>query len=86
MLQLNVVEVAASYYVHLAKSQAFMNGNKRMSVVMTAYFLHRNGFELTTKLADWGELTLFISEEKTQSVAEIVEVLSPFMSEVVRKK
>jgi prophage maintenance system killer protein len=86
MLELNIPQTATHYYVELAKSQAFMNGNKRMSIVLTDLFLRLNGYRLASAWFDWADLTLFISELEQQSLDEIVEPLYTVFEEVVRKK
>ena len=39
----DIFDVAASYAFHIAESQAFLDGNKRMAVVTALVFLARNG-------------------------------------------
>lgn len=85
LLQLNIAQTATHYYVGLAKSQAFMNGNKRMSIVLTDLFLMLNGYRLATDWFDWADLTLFVSELEQESLDEITESLYGVFEEAVNK-
>lgn len=49
--------LAAAYAYGLAKNHAFVDGNKRISLVALEFFLELNGFELT---ADDGQCVLVI--------------------------
>ena len=49
----DVVDLAACYGYGLARNHAFVDGNKRVSAVVTELFLALNGFELTATDAVW---------------------------------
>jgi len=43
----DIIEIAAAYGFGLARNHAFVDGNKRTSMVVTELFLDLNGLELT---------------------------------------
>ena len=85
LLSYDAIEAATHYYVHLAKSQAFLNGNKRMAVVLTDMFLYLNGLELQKGWFDLADLTLLISEDHTNNVGEIGEFVVPIFRKIIKK-
>lgn len=44
----DIFELAAAYLYGLAKNHAFVDGNKRIAIVVAAVFLMDNGFEIGT--------------------------------------
>jgi death-on-curing protein len=58
--QPNIATLAAAYDFGVARSQAFIDGNKRTSYVVTAAFLLLNGYDLTademSRLQIWERL------------------------------
>jgi len=42
----DVVAMAGAYLYHLCKNHAFVDGNKRVALAVTLYFLTRNGMPL----------------------------------------
>ncbi len=84
--KLDLTQIAVNYYVQLAKSQAFMNGNKRMSVVLSDVFLRLNGFELKKKYVDLENLTLMLSEDHQHDLEQIIKILTPIFKKMIKKK
>ncbi len=65
----DIADLAAAYGFGIARSQAFIDGNKRTSYVVTVTFLLLNGYDLTSneasRLQSWerlGEGTLSETE------------------------
>jgi death-on-curing protein len=86
LLSLDIFQIATSYYVQLAKSQAFFNGNKRMSIVLTDIFLNLNGYELSSDWWDLADLTLLVAEDSTNDIHDIVKSLTPFFKKMIKVK
>jgi len=84
LLDYDVAQTAVTYYIHLARSQAFLNGNKRMSVILTDTFLYLNDYTLTTDLVDLADLTLMISEDHNLRMEQISELLLPTFRGIVK--
>ena len=42
----DVIAMAGAYLFHLCKNHPFMDGNKRVALAVTLYFLRRNGLSL----------------------------------------
>jgi death on curing protein len=53
----DLMELAAAYLFGLAKSHAFIDGNKRIAIVAAAVFLMENGYEIN---ADEAQLYTFV--------------------------
>lgn len=53
-LQLDIFEMAAAYAYHFYQNHAFIDGNKRIALVVLDTFLHLNGWEITA-----GERTIY---------------------------
>lgn len=83
LLDYDVYTVGACYYVNLARSQVFFNGNKRMSVVLTDLFFDLNGYKSKDlKWIDYADLTLLVSEDKKGSSEEIIELIQKIFREI----
>jgi death-on-curing protein len=63
----DAVQLAASYCFGLAKNHAFVDGNKRISLVALESFLVLNGFQLT---ADDGQCVLVILSVASSAMSE----------------
>jgi len=59
---------AAYYFVHFAKSQCFMDANKRLAVLFTNIFLRINGYQLTIPPWKLRDLAIIIAKNKSTSV------------------
>lgn len=59
LLNPTILDVASQYFNKFIRGQAFMNGNKRMGVLFTHYFLIKNEIDFTFK---YGELFFFAAE------------------------
>lgn len=84
-LSYDLVKTAVAYYVHLAKSQAFLNGNKRMSIILAGVFLLVNDYRLGPNPKDFADITLLVSEDKTVSTAEMIRSLTPYFHNLIIK-
>jgi len=51
-INLDIIDLAASYALALAQRQSFADGNKRVSAVGTELFLNLNGFDLLAEDAE----------------------------------
>jgi death on curing protein len=51
-INLDIIDLAATYALALAQRQSFADGNKRVSAVVTELFLNLNGFDLLTEDAE----------------------------------
>ena len=85
LLSHDIVEIAVTYLVHLAKSQAFSNGNKRMAVVFTNLFLLLNGYDMTKTWFDLGKLVYLISENHSSRTEEIEKELVQIFRKIIIK-
>jgi death-on-curing family protein len=86
LLSLDVYHVGASYYVNLAKSQVFLNGNKRMAVILTSIFFELNGYkEGNTSWIDLADLTLLVSEDRVSEKDKIIESVARFFKLIYGK-
>ena len=61
LLGFDIADTAACYYLHLTKSQALLNGNKRMGLVFTDVFLFLNGLELTIQRDKLSDLSILLA-------------------------
>ena len=77
LLQKNILEIAVSYFVTLVKSQAFIDGNKRMAIIFTATFLNINGYRLIIPQTTLGRIALAIAIDKTTSIRELEKIILP---------
>ena len=70
----DIAALAAAYAFALAKNHPFVDGNKRVSFVVTELFLDANGFELTlddaTTVATW--LALAAGELSEEGLAAVL--------------
>jgi death-on-curing family protein len=67
-LKLDVLDIAVSYYVHVACGHVFIDGNKRFSVTFLIYFLELNGYELKVTKNFLRNLTIEISHEDASGI------------------
>jgi death-on-curing protein len=51
-IDLDIIDLAATYALALAQRQSFADGNKRVSAVVTELFLNLNGFDLLAEDAE----------------------------------
>ena len=51
-INLDIIDLAATYALALAQRQSFADGNKRVSAVVTELFLNFNGFALSAEDAE----------------------------------
>jgi len=63
-----LVEMAAAYHFHLAKTHAFVDGNKRIAVAAAFVFLYLNDLELDCSEDMIVELTLHAASARSSSV------------------
>ncbi len=54
-----ILDAASQYFNKFVRGQAFMNGNKRMGVLFTHYFLIKNGIDFDFR---YGELFYFAAK------------------------
>lgn len=80
----SIPEIAVSYYIKIAKGQAFFNGNKRMSVVLMGLFLFLNGYYLAQ--GDFADITLVVAEDKKTSFDDTLKALTEYFSAQIQPK
>ncbi len=66
----DIADLAAAYGVGLAKNHAFVDGNKRIGVILTWTFLLNNGFELDHDEDEAYDFTIAVAQG-TQSLEAI---------------
>lgn len=81
----DIIEVSVCYFVKLARSQAFFDGNKRMSVVLTNVFLLVNGYGLFISPTALRDLAIAIAENKITRDDKVIRMLVPKFKKMVRK-
>jgi prophage maintenance system killer protein len=67
-LQFDLRTTAAYYFVHLAKSQCFLDANKRLAVIITNTFLRLNSYRLTIPAWILRDIAIFIAQNRYASV------------------
>lgn len=69
---------AAAYAYHIAESQSFVDGNKRVALDVALTFLAINGFEIEDEQMELYEAMIAIAEKKLskEQLAEIFERLT----------
>ncbi len=60
----DIIDLAATYALALAKRQSFADGNKRTSAVVTELFLNMNGFDLIAADAEIVRVWRAIADDK----------------------
>lgn len=70
----DIFEMAAAYLFHVSESQAFIDGNKRMGVLLAVVFLELNGYELTVTPEKLTEAVLKMADGDNRK-AEITELI-----------
>lgn len=73
----NIVEVSTLYFVRLVKSQAFLDGNKRMAILFANTFLIINGFQLTLSQSDFGRIAIALAKAGDIPDEEAFELVLP---------
>lgn len=87
LLTYDIYLTGATYYVRLAKSQVFLNGNKRMSVILTDLFFELNEYEAKNiTWIDFADLTLLVSEDKKNSTDQIIKLVASVFKKIYIKK
>lgn len=83
LLSFDMYTVGATYYVRLARSQVFLNGNKRMSVILTDLFFELNQYKANDHTwIDLADLTLLVSEEKQVATDKIIEMITEVFKKI----
>lgn len=77
---LSVIEIAAAYFARLAKTQCFLDGNKRSAVIFTNTFLRANGFSLRITPHDMTLLALFVAQDREESIEITEKALSMYFN------
>jgi len=78
----NVADLAAAYGYGLIRNHPFIDGNKRISLVVTELFLMLNGYELTASDAECLERFLELAEGSL-SEEEFADWLRGFFLNVI---
>jgi prophage maintenance system killer protein len=86
ILQLDVAETAACYYLHFTKSQALLNGNKRLGVIFTHLFLLLNNHQLTLAWYELKDLSLLIATDDITPINQMEKTLQSIFKVIVVKE
>lgn len=62
LLNPSILEAAASYFNYLIRDHHFLNGNKRLSVLFTHFFLLRHGIEFDLSFGEIYNLAVFVAQ------------------------
>ncbi|MBT4124404.1 MAG: hypothetical protein HN981_01335 [Candidatus Pacebacteria bacterium] len=87
LLSHDIHHIGATYYVKLARSQVFLNGNKRMAVILTDLFFELNQYN--SKIHTWidlADLTLLVSEDRQNTNKQIIELIVNIFKKIYIKK
>jgi death-on-curing family protein len=68
-LNLSVLEAASAYLNQLVRGHAFSNGNKRMAVLFTHFFLLRHGLDLSLTAADLYNFTVYLARAGERGIS-----------------
>jgi len=77
----NVFDKAAALFHSLIFNHAFIDGNKRTTIVSTAHFLSLNGFELDVSQEDFVAFPLLV-ENKHLSIEKISKWIKNHSNEI----
>lgn len=78
-------QISVAYFVSLTKSQALVNGNKRMGVLFTTVFLYVNGYDLGLSEKELAKLSLLVAKSK-EKLPKVVELLEPVFEKNLKKR
>jgi len=81
----SVGQIAASYFTHITKSQALVNGNKRMGVLFTTVFLSLNNLELELSQQRVTDLSLLVATSKAK-LPKVVELITPVFEDTIKQQ
>ena len=68
LIGLEVLDIAAAYFVHIACGHVFVDGNKRFSVTFMVYFLELNKLKLKLTKNALRNLAIKICHERNKDV------------------
>jgi death-on-curing protein len=71
--------LAATYFFHVIKNHAFVDGNKRTGVLVTTRFLEINGFLLEMDFDTLYQLALDVAESRIKDKKEIAKLLHTYL-------
>ncbi|MCX6644962.1 MAG: type II toxin-antitoxin system death-on-curing family toxin [bacterium] len=77
----DIFEMAAAYLFHVSENQAFIDGNKRLGVLLALTFLEFNGYELTVSPGEFTGTVLEMANGRL-SKAKIAEFIRNNCSEL----
>jgi death-on-curing protein len=60
----DIAHMAAAYLFHLATTQGFMDGNKRIALACALTFLERNGFEVMADEVELYDLAMSVANNR----------------------
>ena len=86
LLNFNVPRIAASYFVHFVRSQAHLNGNKRMGVIYTYVFLYLNGYDLLINQKFMFDLSLMVVTDDINEFEKIEDAVGGVFKGLVKKR
>ena len=88
-LEQPVLEIAASYFTHLACGHNFIDGNKRFAVTFSVYFLQLNGYQVLLTNNSLRNLAILIAHENVRNVTINIKkayVLDIFTKGTIKKE
>lgn len=82
LVSLEIADIAAAYFVHVACGHVFVDGNKRFAVVFMVYFLELNGFTLNLSKNALRDLAIEICHEVNSAVP--IHIRRDYVRDVLR--
>ncbi len=64
-----LITKAAYLFVSITDGHVYSNGNKRLGLITTVYFLAINGYDLDVKFGELYDLSLFVADRSRNSAA-----------------
>ena len=75
-LNYDIKTTASYYFVHFAKSQCFIDANKRLAVIFTNTFIRMNGYRLTMLQSTLRDLAIIIAKNQSLTVEYAAEQIN----------
>jgi death-on-curing protein len=76
----DVFAISGALLYFLSRSQNFLDGNKRMSILITSYFLYINGYALNIPPIELYEITKIIVLSRPSQKDNLIKALSEVIS------
>lgn len=77
---MDIFSISGALLYFLSRSQNFLDGNKRMSILITSYFLYINGYVLNIPPIELYEITKIIVLSSPSQKDNLIKALSDVIS------